>query len=300
MASKKPFLTISNAFMLGLTIIVNWFVIALLLSIFFPTNYGLLSIIIVFALAGISLTPLAENIARFSFGCRRPTREEMSIMEEAWRAVVQAAGLDNRVYRPELFVSDQPFPNAFALGTQTVCVTRGLLRMATHEELAGVLAHEVGHLENGDTRWRMIATVINSAGNIAAAILAGILVALGYFSAFSAQFGKGMRNSTERMASNSLSSLSILSILLAMLLKGFLWILQNMITIGFLCIGRSEEFAADDFAKKIGFGNGLASFLRKMENIEVQPVGIWAAITRSHPPTAQRIDRLLYGPPEKR
>jgi heat shock protein HtpX len=290
MTSKKPFLTISSALILGLTIIVNWFVIAVFLSILFPQSYFVLSILTVFALAGLSLTPAAESVVRLYFGCRRPTREEMAQLEEPWNAVIQACGLANRKYMPELFVSDQPFPNAFAVGTRTVCLTRGLLKTATPDEIAGVLAHEMGHLENGDTKRRMIATVINSAGNIAAMILTGIVIALG--------FGGQTAGIISRRG--DIACMGWFLYLLAFFLKACLWALQWLIQVGFFAVGRKEEFAADDFARKAGFANGLVSFLRKIESLDVQPVGIWAVLTRTHPPVPERIDRLLYGPPEKR
>lgn len=283
MDSRKPMFSISSLLLLALTVIVNWLVIAVLVGFRW-------SALILFALAGLSLTPVGENIARFCFRCRKPTREEMFQIEGAWRTVIQACNLDNRVYKPELFVSDQPFPNAFALGTQTVCVTRGLLRNASAEEIAGVLAHEVGHLEHGDTKRRLIATVINSAGNVAATIITVMVIAIG---TFQEGFGRASRDGWMVVASWGF-------VFLALFLKVCLWILQLLIQLGFLSVGRAEEFAADDFARQAGFANGLASFLRKIEDIDIQPVGLWAAITRTHPPTAERIDRLLYGPPDNK
>lgn len=282
MPVRKPMFSISSLLLLALTVTVNWFVISVLVGPWW-------AVLIIFALAGLSLTPIGEGIARFYFGCRRPTREEMFKMEGAWNTVIQACGLDNRVYKPELFVSDQPFPNAFALGTRTVCVTRGLLKTASPDEIAGVFAHEIGHLENGDTKRRLIATVINSAGNVAAMIITAIVIAVG---AFQETFGRVSREGWVVFA-------SWFFVAIALLLKVCLGILQLLIQLGFLSVGRAEEFAADDFAKQAGFVNGLVSFLRRMEDVDVRPVGLWAAITRTHPPVAERIDRLLYGPPEK-
>jgi len=59
-------------------------------------------------------------------------------------------------------------------------------------------------------------------------------------------------------------------------------------------VGRQEEFLADAFAKQLGFANGLVSFLRKIEDFEEAPVGFWNAVQSTHPPTAVRIDKLLY------
>src|SRR6476659_1888622 len=56
---------------------------------------------------------------------------------------------------PRVFVMDNPQPNAFATGRNpenaAVAVTTGLLRTVDQAELAGVIAHELGHIKNRDT-----------------------------------------------------------------------------------------------------------------------------------------------------
>jgi heat shock protein HtpX len=56
---------------------------------------------------------------------------------------------------PRVFVIDSDQPNAFATGRDpahgALAVNTGLLQMLTREELAGVLAHELGHIKNRDT-----------------------------------------------------------------------------------------------------------------------------------------------------
>lgn len=66
--------------------------------------------------------------------------------------IALAAGLPP----PDVYVVEDPIPNAFALGVRsgrgTVVVTRGLLEKLDRDELQAVLAHEIGHLRCGDAR----------------------------------------------------------------------------------------------------------------------------------------------------
>lgn len=65
---------------------------------------------------------------------------------------------------PRLYVIDSPVPNAFAAGIDparsVVAVTQGLLTLLDHRELEGVLAHELSHIGNRDTRLNTVVTAI--------------------------------------------------------------------------------------------------------------------------------------------
>jgi heat shock protein HtpX len=65
---------------------------------------------------------------------------------------------------PRLYVIESSSPNAFAAGTDprhsVVVVTRGLLALMDQRELEGVLAHELSHIANQDTRLNTIVASI--------------------------------------------------------------------------------------------------------------------------------------------
>lgn len=65
---------------------------------------------------------------------------------------------------PAIYVVDDPAPNAFAAGlrpeTSVVAVTTGLRRLMTDRELEGVIAHEIAHVRNRDTRLMTLAAVL--------------------------------------------------------------------------------------------------------------------------------------------
>lgn len=68
---------------------------------------------------------------------------------------------------PKVFIAENPQPNAFATGRSpqhaAVCVTSGLLSRVNNEELAGVIAHELGHVKNRDTLTMTMTAVIAGA-----------------------------------------------------------------------------------------------------------------------------------------
>ena len=79
---------------------------------------------------------------------RSPWRELPGPRQDAVRAVV--AELAKGAHKPfdyRAFLIDEPYPNAFAMPGGVVLVTRPLLDLLAEDELAAVLAHEIGHVE---------------------------------------------------------------------------------------------------------------------------------------------------------
>ena len=80
---------------------------------------------------------------------------------------VRAAGRAGRPADAQGLHHRESQPNAFATGRNpehaAVCVTSGLLAQVNEEELAGVLAHELGHVSNRDTLTMTITAMIAGA-----------------------------------------------------------------------------------------------------------------------------------------
>ncbi|TAN32850.1 zinc metalloprotease HtpX [bacterium] len=78
--------------------------------------------------------------------------------------VVQALAIGVGLPMPEVFIINDPSPNAFATGRDpnhaAVTVTTGLLEMMNREELEGVLAHEMSHIRNFDVRLLLVVTTM--------------------------------------------------------------------------------------------------------------------------------------------
>jgi heat shock protein HtpX len=73
---------------------------------------------------------------------------------------------------PKVYIVEDPSPNAFATGRNpqnaAVAATTGLLSMLTRDEIAAVMAHELGHVRNRDTLvMTMVATIAGAISMIA-------------------------------------------------------------------------------------------------------------------------------------
>lgn len=81
--------------------------------------------------------------------------------------IVERLAGQARLPMPKVYITENPQPNAFATGRDpahaAVCVTTGLLAAVSKEELAGVIAHELGHVKNRDTLTMTITAVIAGA-----------------------------------------------------------------------------------------------------------------------------------------
>jgi heat shock protein HtpX len=197
-------------------------------------------------------------------------------------ALAQRAGLP----QPKVYVIPDASPNAFATGRNprhaAVAATEGILHVLNDEELAGVMAHELGHVKNRDI-------LISS---IAATIAAAIMMV----SRFAMFFG-GSRDSREGGNPVALLATMILAPVAAMLIQA--------------AISRSREYIADATGAAIaGHPMGLVSALRKIEAVarrvplDANPATAHMFIIKpfsgagllslfsTHPPTERRIQAL--------
>jgi heat shock protein HtpX len=191
---------------------------------------------------------------------------------------------------PKMYVIPTDSPNAFATGRNpqhaSVAVTQGILNLLTDEELEGVLAHELGHVNNRDI---LISSI--------AATIAG---AVTYISRFGFFFG-GMGGRDNRRGGVDGLLMLILAPIAALLIQ--------------LAVSRSREYEADATgAHFTGNPYALASALGKLDAYSkrlpmaatpstahlfiVQPfLGMnFGSLFSTHPPIAKRIERLTGHP----
>ena len=182
---------------------------------------------------------------------------------------------------PRVYIVEDANPNAFATGRNpenaAVAATTGLLAMLSHEEIEGVMAHELAHVKNRDT---LVMTMV--------ATIAGAISML-------ANFGMIFRGDSRSAG---------IAGLLAVLVAPFAAMLVQM------AISRSREFGADAVGAQIaGNTRGLASALAKIAGpaaripnrtaqrnpaaaqLYIAPLSL-GGLFSTHPPTEARIAAL--------
>jgi len=178
--------------------------------------------------AFISLA-FSKQMARAMLDCQQITHPR-SHAEHLIYGSVQEIAQRLQITMPEVWIYDSPDPNAFATGpsknNSMVAVSTGLLQNLREDEVKAVLAHEMGHVYNGD----MFATTV----------LAGLMNTFVYYIAMWIRRFFEERDQAALGFGLSLVIQIIVSILASIVISWF---------------SRRREFGADAFAAKV-YGKG--------------------------------------------
>ena len=78
--------------------------------------------------------------------------------------VTENLSMTNGTPMPKIYIVDSPAMNAFATGRNpehaSICATTGLLQKLNRTELEAVIAHELSHIKNYDSRLMMIVSIL--------------------------------------------------------------------------------------------------------------------------------------------
>ncbi|MDT8419952.1 MAG: zinc metalloprotease HtpX [Desulfuromonadales bacterium] len=194
----------------------------------------------------------------------------------------------NNLAMPKVYILPQATPNAFATGRNpqhaVVAATQGIMTILSREELMGVMAHELAHVQNRDIL----------IGSIAATI-AGAISYMAHMAQWAMIFGGRDDEDSNPVA---MIAMMILAPIAAMLVQ--------------MAISRSREYGADQTGARLcGNPHSLANALRKLEGANrmapmarvneatahmfiVNPLkgGGMRALFSTHPPMEERIRRL--------
>jgi heat shock protein HtpX len=230
----------------------------------------------------------SDKLALAAYRAQPATRQDLPSVYRIMDRLIPKMGIP----MPKVYVIPTDSPNAFATGRNpqhaSVAVTQGILGLLTEDELEGVLAHELGHVNNRDI---LISSI--------AATLAGAITYLSHIGRFAMMFGGGGGDNSDRRGGGiGALFLIILAPLAAMLIQ--------------LAVSRSREYHADETGAAVtGNPYALASALVKIDAYAkrrplqadpstahlfiIQPFlgGMsFGSLFSTHPPIAKRIERL--------
>ena len=230
----------------------------------------------------------SDKIVLARYRAKPVTESEAPRLHALVDGLVARAGMP----KPALYLLPDPSPNAFATGRNpshaAVAVTRGLVELMSEEEIEGVIAHELAHVNNRDI---LISSI--------AATIAGAITVLASMARFGAMFGGvGSRDGDRGGGVIGLLAMMIFAPIAALVIQ--------------MAVSRSREFAADATgARMAGNPHGLARALEKLGHYSkripmnaspatshmfiVMPFsgGGFQKLFSTHPPIEERIRRLL-------
>ena len=290
---KSAFLVV---FMAALLFALGWF-----LAEAHEAGAGIFGLGIAFVVWGI-LTLIAyfsgDQIFLAMSGAKQIEKDDLPVL---WNVVEEMSIASGMGQMPKVYIIDDDSPNAFATGrslkTASVAVTSGLLRIFNRDELQGVIAHEMGHIQNRDILLMLYAGVL--VGSIA------LLAEIGLRSFW---FGGGRRS---RRSSGDGGQAQAIIMVVALVLMILAPIIARLI---YFAISRKREYLADATAAVYTrYPEGLASALEKLATAPaklakanrvtapmyiINPTQRMEAaakdMTATHPPISERV-KILRG-----
>lgn len=271
-------------------LILNVLIIGVVASLFLalPIGWGILAGFLIYAASvTVALSPIGEFILRSQNGCRKIEEKEVVdriaplFHEVYYKAKKKNPMLSNDI---RLFINDDESPNAFATGRKTICVTRGLMSLGD-EEIKATLGHEFGHLAHKDTDRILVVAIGNTAITaICMLFQIGVIISNVMVSIFAA-----FLNDDDGFIVSIFNAIA--TFISLFFVRGFMKV-WTMLGVA-LCMktSRGNEYQADEFSFRLGYGDGLCSMLGGLGGGE-KPKGLFASLASSHPRTEDRIARL--------
>ncbi len=278
------------AVVIGLAYFFSWYL---------QSGYGLVVAAVGFSLVSSLISFYAsDKIALGIAGAKAIQQQDNPYVYRLVENLAITAGIP----APKIYLIPDTALNAFATGRDprhaSIALTTGIVEALKNEELEGVIAHELSHIKNFDTRLMTVAI-----------ICVGIVTLLANIMSRNMMWGGRRRSNND----NSLGGvLIIVGIILGILAPLFAKLLQ-------LAVSRQREYLADASGVLLTrYPEGLASALEKISHSEPiqhnnqatahlyisEPTGEplptegskksrgFSSLFSTHPPIADRIKRL--------
>lgn len=253
--------------------------VMVLISLFMPSGVDMAFVFAWLASGALMFNRTTERgLAKLYFRMREPMASELAVLQPIWNEVTQRAGVDGSKY--DLWMEDTDELNAAAAAGHIVAVTRGAMRRYPPQQLAAVLAHELGHHVGGHAwagllgHWYAIpARLVMSALRLVIRVIAAV---------------------SEILAGLFVIFLGVIAIGLVFTFPAAL----ALYAVPFLLAwsGRLGELRADRFAGLIGYGPLLVSVFTAWHATGADDARreerLMARLMSTHPPFHKRIRAL--------
>jgi len=231
-----------------------------------------------FASISTALSIIGDYILRFINGARKlETKREKEYLIPLFTDVYEEAKIKypNLEKDIEICIVDAMYINAFATGRRTVAVTKGAVESLSEEELKGFIAHELGHIANGDTKAILLTTIGNGIFSIFIILLQKII------------------NILDTLF-HGIGILWILITIVKLIFYIILFYFGYYVQIVLALNSRKNEYEADKFAYEVGYGNNLVEALYLLQGMSIssEKSTLVNKLRASHPHIATRIGRL--------
>lgn len=185
-----------------------------------------------------------------------------------------------------LFIKEDDSLNAFAMGRRTIVIHTGTLALP-NDQIASILAHEVGHISHKDTDLRLAVTVGNVFVSLAF-FLTRLVISVFHF--IVNIFASAMW--VLQLVGVAFSLMARVMTFFISLVERFWFFLGNL-AINFA--SRKQELQADEFSVNCGCGKPLSRFLTHLlldNPPDAQKDNILSAFMSTHPQIRMRLMAL--------
>lgn len=266
---------------------------------------GIAYALITFSVAGVQYANFRTQGGGYvanALGARQVLESTSDRKERQLLNIVREMALAASLPVPPVYVLGAKQINAFAAGLSPqdaiITVTEGSLNSLDRDELQGVVAHEMGHIYNGDMKISMRL----------AALLMGFFFIL-HLGLRLFQFTSYRRGPEDRRGNPYL-----IAALLFIAAGALTWLFGSLLK---CAVSREREYLADASAVQFTRNpDGIANALRKIANEQISDMPAygdayshlyfddasgWSTLFQTHPPLKKRIEAILgreYIPPE--
>ena len=273
-------------------LVLNIFVIALILSLVIDNGNIpfwkalLIGIVLYFVSLLIALSPVGEWILRLQTGCKKIKNDEQrNFIEPIFREVYDKARAQDPSIsdKVKIYMNHDEAPNAFATGRKTICVTEGMLCMPV-EQIKATLGHEFGHLAHKDTDLILVVAVGNLIVSAFILLFRLAIDLVHLLFVFSSVFVGGSEGVFGALIS------TVYHLAMTAVVVGLTWIWTKIGVLLVMKSSRANEYEADEFSFRLGYGNELCALLNSFSGTNAN--GLFANLVSSHPDKDDRIARL--------